>query len=63
MVGFRATADDESAARADGEEIIDLRWFTRDEIGAALAGAGPFGLPGPASIARALIRDWYEARA
>lgn len=63
MVGFRAIVDDESAARSDGEEIIEVRWFTRAEIGSALAGDGPVGLPGPASIARALIIDWYEDRA
>jgi NAD+ diphosphatase len=62
MVGFRAVVDDEAAVRADGEEIIDVRWFTRDEIASALAGDGPVGLPGPASIARALIVDWYEDR-
>ncbi|WP_407358378.1 NAD(+) diphosphatase [Microbacterium sp. LTA6] len=63
MIGFRAVVEDESAARADGEEIIDVRWFTRAEIGTALDGEGPVGLPGSASIARALIRDWYEDRA
>lgn len=63
MLGFRAVVDDEAAARADGEEIIDVRWFTRDEISSALAGDGPVGLPGPASIARALIVDWLEDRA
>lgn len=62
MVGFRAVAASEDDVRADGEEIIDVRWFTRDEIGAALAGEADFGLPGRASIARALITDWYEAR-
>lgn len=62
MVGFRAVVADESLARPDGEEIIDVRWFTRAEIGTALAGEGPVGLPGPASIARALILDWYEER-
>ena len=62
MVGFRAVVEDESAARADGEEIVDVRWFTRSEIGSALEGDGPVGLPGPASIARALIIDWYEGR-
>ena len=60
MVGFRAVVDDEAAARADGEEIVDVRWFTRAEIASALEGAGPVGLPGPASIARALIVDWLE---
>lgn len=62
MVGFRATASEERRARPDGEEIIDVRWFTRDEIGSALDGDGPVGLPGPASIARALIQGWYEGR-
>lgn len=60
MVGFRAVVDDEHTARPDGEEIVDVRWFSRDEIGSALAGDGPVGLPGPASIARALITEWYE---
>jgi NAD+ diphosphatase len=63
MIGFRAVVDDESTALADGEEIVDVRWFTRSEIASALAGDGPVGLPGPASIARALIIDWYEDHA
>lgn len=63
MLGFRAVVVDENAARPDGEEIIDVRWFSRAEIGSALAGEGPVGLPGPASIARALIIAWYEERA
>lgn len=62
MIGFRATASDARRARPDGEEIIDVRWFTRDEIRTALNGDGPVGLPGPASIARALIQDWYEEK-
>src|SRR5690606_33365100 len=60
MIGFRATASDERRARPDGDEIIDVRWFTREEIGSALKGDGPVGLPGPASIARSLIEGWYE---
>jgi NAD+ diphosphatase len=60
MVGFAATAADDAAAEADGEEIAVVRWFDRDEIGAALAGEGSLTLPGPASIARRLIIDWYE---
>ncbi len=58
MLGFRAVATSEQA-QADGTEIIDVRWLTRDEIGASLAGDGPVGLPGPASVARKLIEDWY----
>lgn len=61
MIGFRATADGEDAT-PDGEEIVDARWLTRAEIGASLEGRGPVGLPGRASIARALIADWYQER-
>ncbi len=60
MVGFHARAIDDAEARPDGEEIVDARWFTRDEIGAALAGEASFNLPGKASIARALILDWFD---
>ena len=61
MLGFRAVVADEEA-RADGEEIIDVRWLTRPEVASSLRGEGPVGMPGPASIARALIVDWYEER-
>lgn len=62
MIGFLATAVDEKAV-PDGEEIIDLRWLTRAEIGQALAGDGPVGLPGEASIARRLIKAWHDRSA
>ncbi|MFJ4039214.1 NAD(+) diphosphatase [Microbacterium sp. NPDC090007] len=60
MLGFRAEVVDDAEARADGEEIVEVRWFTRDEIGAAMRGEGATQLPGPASIARRLIDDWYR---
>ncbi|MCW3494103.1 NAD(+) diphosphatase [Microbacterium sp. SSM24] len=63
MLGFLATAVDDAAARPDGDEIVAVRWFTRDEIGAGLAGEGDLRLPGAASIAHRLISDWYEGRA
>jgi len=58
MLGFHATAGDPEAARADGEEIVDVRWFTRAELTAAFAGEADFALPGTASIAHRLIADW-----
>ncbi|WP_404433600.1 NAD(+) diphosphatase [Microbacterium lacus] len=63
MVGFLANAADDAAALADGDEIAYVRWFTRDEIGAALAGEGDILLPGPASISRRLIVDWHTGAA
>ena len=37
MLGFHATAAAGTVARADGEEIVDVRWFSRDELAEALA--------------------------
>lgn len=58
MLGFRATLDPAHAdeLRPDGTEIIDLRWFTREELANEL---GRILLPGRTSIARAIIEDWY----
>ena len=63
LVGFLATAIDDSAAEPDGEEIAEVRWFTRDEIGASLAGEGDILLPGRASIAHRLIAGWHAGAA
>ncbi|WP_308194201.1 NAD(+) diphosphatase [Microbacterium sp. VKM Ac-2923] len=60
MLGFRARVVDDGDARADGHEIVEVRWFTRDEVGAALRGEADVQLPGAASIARRLIDDWYR---
>jgi len=61
MLGFLATAADDDAALADGEEIVAVRWFTRAEIGAGLSGESDLLLPGRASIAHSLISDWYAS--
>lgn len=61
MLGFLAVAADDSAAEADGEEILAVRWFEREEIGAGLAGESDLLLPGRASIAHSLISDWYAS--
>jgi len=61
MVGFTARlADDEDPTpRPDGVEILDLRWFTREELAASL---GEIRLPMRSSIARALIEHWFGGR-
>ncbi|MFN4002027.1 NAD(+) diphosphatase [Microcella sp.] len=60
MLGFRARLDPAHAndLRPDGTEILDLRWFSRDELAASL---GEILLPGRTSIARAIIEDWFGA--
>jgi NAD+ diphosphatase len=57
MVGFRARVDPSltSTLTPDGAEILDVRWFTRDEI----RGGTDVILPGPTSIARAIIEEWF----
>jgi NAD+ diphosphatase len=62
MVGFeaRVALGADTAARPDGEEIVALRWFSRADLAAAVA-AGEVLLPGPTSIARAIIEHWYGA--
>ncbi len=63
MLGFRASAEDD-APTVDGE-LEDARWFTVDEVAAALRreheddGQGIL-LPPRISIARSLIEHWYH---
>ncbi|MCD5346686.1 NAD(+) diphosphatase [Agromyces sp. S2-1-8] len=59
MLGFAARVApgaDPATATPDGEEILELRWFTRDELADAWGGVL---LPGATSIARWLIEQWY----
>jgi NAD+ diphosphatase len=48
--------------RIDGEEIVDARWFSRDEARARLAGtiSDEMRMPGTIAIAHRLLRDWVE---
>ncbi|WP_141057795.1 NAD(+) diphosphatase [Stenotrophomonas rhizophila] len=63
MLGFAATAEDD-VPTVDGE-LEDARWFTAEEVGAALArdveddGEG-IRLSPPISISRSLIEHWYR---
>jgi NAD+ diphosphatase len=60
MLGFTAKVQDgfTGAATPDGTEILDLRWFSRQELAASL---GEIRLPGSTSIARAIVEEWYGA--
>jgi NAD+ diphosphatase len=58
MLGFTATVDDPERVRADGEEVLEVRWFTREELAEAAA-SGQVVLSGQISIARSLIEHWY----
>ncbi len=62
MLGFYAEAEPDTPVAAD-EELEDARWFTREEVGAALRGeTGEQGLllSPRLSISRWLIEYWYD---
>ncbi|MEV4758849.1 NAD(+) diphosphatase [Micromonospora sp. NPDC049559] len=60
MVGFRAVADSDEI-RVDGDELVEARWFTRDELLAREAAGRR--LARPDSIGRYLIRSWLDRAA
>ena len=57
MIGFRATAMVETV-RVDGEEVIEARWFSRDELARHAAAGGRLGRED--SIDRYLLRSWLD---
>jgi len=57
MLGFRAHAQAGDPC-PDGTELTDVRWFTREDLAAALT-TGQVVAPGPTSLARVLIEDWF----
>ena len=56
MLGYRAVAHT-ARVHADGEEILDVQWFTREQLLHA-ARRGDVILPSRVSIAHALIASW-----
>jgi NAD+ diphosphatase len=58
MLGYTARVDPASDGlfTPDGNEILDLRWFSREELAASL---NDIRLPGGTSIARAIIEEWF----
>jgi NAD+ diphosphatase len=58
MIAFSAVVEDPSAAKADGVEITEVRWFSRDELKASIAD-GSLLLPPTISVARKMIAMWF----
>ncbi|MFQ3596510.1 MAG: NAD(+) diphosphatase, partial [Sphingomonadaceae bacterium] len=57
MIGAIATARSHEL-RLDETEIEAARWADREEVRAALRGAGPWRAPPPLAIAHALLAQW-----
>jgi len=60
MISFEAVIDDPSAARPDGEEIVELRWYSRAQMRNAMED-GTLLLPPIISVARKMIERWFGA--
>lgn len=58
MVAFEAITDTPAAARPDGEEIVEVRWYSRSEMKTAIR-ASELLLPPSMSVARKMIETWY----
>ena len=58
MLGFTARATG-TEIRVDGTEIVEARWFPRQELRVGVA-SGEVGLPTPASIASRLVAGWLN---
>jgi NAD+ diphosphatase len=58
MLGFRAEAAAGQDLRTDDDEITEAHWFSRAELGEAIA-SGTIRLPAAVSIAHQIIRSWY----
>lgn len=61
MIGAHARALDDSLT-VDTNELDDARWFTREEVVAALKAddAAPFLPPPPSAIAHTLLEHWVD---
>jgi len=59
MIAFEAITTTPELARPDGEEIEEIRWFTRDEMKSAIAEKSLI-LPLEISVARQMIKAWYR---
>ena len=60
MIAFEAVIDDPAAARPDGEEIVEVRWYSRTELRSAMED-GTLLLPPMISVARKMIERWFAA--
>ena len=58
MIAFEAVTDNPTAARPDGNEIEEIRWFSRAEMKQAITDATLI-LPLDISVARQMINGWY----
>lgn len=59
MIGCHSHADSDDLT-IDETEMAEVEFFTREQVGAALEGNGPFVAPPPHAIAHHLLQWWME---
>jgi NAD+ diphosphatase len=62
MIAFEAITDNPDEARPDGEEITEVKWFSREELKSATQD-GSLLLPPRVSVARRMIEGWLGEKA
>ena len=62
MIAFEAITTTPQLARPDGDEIEEIKWFTRADMKAAIENKSLI-LPLEISVARQMIKAWYGAGA
>jgi NAD+ diphosphatase len=62
MIAFEAITDNPDQARPDGEEITEVKWFSRAELKSATQD-GSLLLPPSVSVARRMIEGWLGEKA
>lgn len=60
MIAFHAITDNPGAARPDGEEIEEVRWYSRASMKSGIVD-GTLLLPPAMSVSRRMLEAWYCA--
>lgn len=62
MIAYEATISNPESVKADGEEIQEIVWLTREEL-KNKSNSGELLMPPLISVARAMINNWYGPNA
>lgn len=59
MLSFEAFTDNPEIAKPDGEEIVELKWFTKKDLIAEVE-SGKLNLPPHTTVSRKMIERWLN---
>lgn len=61
MLAFEAFTDNPDGAKPDGIEIVDLKWFSRDELVSAISD-GSLSIPPKSTVSGKMIEAWLNGK-